>query len=26
MLCEEKGCRLRVGPINDRGELILDDF
>jgi len=26
MLCEEKGCRLRVGPINDRGELILDEF
>ncbi len=26
MLCEEKGCRLRVGPINDRGELILDQF
>jgi len=26
MLCEEKGCRLRVGPMNDRGELILDEF
>jgi cysteine desulfurase/selenocysteine lyase len=26
MLCEEKGCRLRVGPINDRGELRLDEF
>ena len=26
MLCEEKGCRLRVGPINDRGELIMDEF
>ena len=26
MLCEEKGARLRVGPINDRGELILDEF
>lgn len=26
MLCEEKGCRLRVGPINDRGELILEEF
>jgi len=26
ILCEEKGCRLRVGPINDRGELILDEF
>jgi len=26
MLCEEKGCLLRVGPINDRGELILGEF
>ncbi len=26
ILCEEKGARLRVGPINDRGELILDEF
>ena len=26
MLCEEKGCHLRVGPINDRGELRLDEF
>jgi cysteine desulfurase / selenocysteine lyase len=26
MLCEEKGARLRVAPIDDRGELILDDF
>jgi cysteine desulfurase/selenocysteine lyase len=26
MLCEEKGCRLRVGPINDRGELMMDEF
>ncbi|HXW13273.1 MAG TPA: cysteine desulfurase [Terriglobia bacterium] len=26
MLCEEKGARLRVGPINDRGELIMDEF
>ena len=26
ILCEEKGCRLRVGPINDRGELISDEF
>jgi cysteine desulfurase/selenocysteine lyase len=26
ILCEEKGCRLRVGPINDRGELMLDEF
>jgi cysteine desulfurase/selenocysteine lyase len=26
MLCEEKGARLQVGPINDRGELILEEF
>ena len=26
ILCEEKGARLRVGPINDRGELIMDEF
>jgi cysteine desulfurase/selenocysteine lyase len=26
ILCEEKGARLRVGPINDRGELILNEF
>jgi cysteine desulfurase/selenocysteine lyase len=26
MLCEEKGARLRVVPINDRGELILEEF
>ncbi len=26
MLCEEKGAHLRVAPINDRGELILDEF
>ncbi len=26
MLCEEKGARLRVIPINDRGELQLDEF
>ena len=26
ILCEEKGARLRVGPINDRGELIVDEF
>ncbi len=24
LLCEERGARLRVAPINDRGELILD--
>jgi cysteine desulfurase / selenocysteine lyase len=26
MLCEEKGAKLRVGPMNDCGELILDEF
>jgi cysteine desulfurase / selenocysteine lyase len=26
MLCEEKDARLRVAPINDDGELILDEF
>ena len=26
MLCEEKGARLMVGPINDRGELDMDAF
>src|SRR5215208_3767084 len=26
MLCEEKGARLRVIPMNDRGELLLDEF
>jgi cysteine desulfurase / selenocysteine lyase len=26
ILCEEKGARLRVAPINDRGELILEEF
>ena len=26
MLCEEKGARLRVAPINDAGELMLDEF
>ncbi|HEX8722303.1 MAG TPA: cysteine desulfurase [Pyrinomonadaceae bacterium] len=26
MLCEEKGARLRVIPMNDRGELILEEF
>ena len=26
LLCEEKKCVLRVAPINDRGELLLDDF
>ena len=26
MLCEEKGARLRVAPINDSGELLLEEF
>lgn len=26
MLCDEKGAKLRVTPINDAGELILDEF
>jgi cysteine desulfurase/selenocysteine lyase len=26
MLCEEKGALLRVVPINDRGELMLDEY
>ncbi len=26
MLCERSGARLRVAPINDRGELLLDEF
>lgn len=26
LLCEEKGARLRVVPINDRGELILEEY
>lgn len=26
MLCEEKGATLKVIPINDRGELLLDEF
>ncbi len=26
MLCEEKGCVLRVIPINDRGEIIWEEF
>ncbi|MFT5387049.1 MAG: cysteine desulfurase/selenocysteine lyase [Candidatus Omnitrophota bacterium] len=26
MLCEEKGCILKVIPINDRGELLVDDL
>lgn len=26
MLCEEKGAKLRVAPINDRGELIFEEY
>jgi cysteine desulfurase/selenocysteine lyase len=26
LLCEEKGAKLRVAPINDEGELILEEF
>lgn len=26
LLCEEKGAKLRVAPINERGELILEEF
>ncbi|MDX9973634.1 MAG: cysteine desulfurase [FCB group bacterium] len=26
MICEEKGAKLRVIPINDRGELLLDEY
>lgn len=26
MLCEEKGAKLRVAPMNDQGELLLEDF
>ena len=26
MLCEEKGARLRVIPMNDAGELLLDEY
>jgi cysteine desulfurase/selenocysteine lyase len=26
MLCEETGAKLRVAPINDRGELILEEY
>jgi len=26
MLCQEKGAKLRVAPINDRGELLLDEY
>ncbi len=26
MLCDEKGAKLHVAPINDRGELLLDEY
>jgi cysteine desulfurase/selenocysteine lyase len=26
LLCEEKGATLRVAPINDRGELVIEEF
>src|SRR5215471_14036389 len=26
ILCEEKGAKLRVAPINDRGELLVEEF
>lgn len=26
LLCEEKGARLRVGPIDDRGALLIEEF
>jgi len=26
LLCEEKGARLRVAPVNDAGEVVLDEF
>jgi len=26
LLCEEKGARLRVAPIDDRGQLLMDEF
>ncbi len=26
ILCDERGAKLRVAPINDQGELLLDDF
>ena len=26
LICAEKGAKLRVAPINDRGELLLDEF
>ena len=26
MLCEENGCILKVIPINDAGEILMDEF
>lgn len=26
MICEEKGCKLKVIPINDKGELLMDEY
>ncbi|PYY12827.1 MAG: cysteine desulfurase CsdA [Acidobacteria bacterium] len=26
LLCDEKGAKLRIAPINDRGELLLEEF
>ncbi len=26
ILCEEKGARLRVAPVNDRGEIVFEEF
>src|SRR5204863_7628631 len=26
ILCEEKGAKLQIAPINDKGELLLDEF
>ena len=26
MLCDERGAKLRIAPVNDSGEIILDDF
>jgi cysteine desulfurase/selenocysteine lyase len=26
MVCQEKGARIRVAPMNERGELLMDDF
>jgi cysteine desulfurase/selenocysteine lyase len=26
LLCEERGCRLRVAPVDDRGEFLFDEY